>query len=57
MVDRLFFSTEGLDWGDDAAIEAFAQRVWDQATAAFTEDDPQPEQTEDTDPDQGEPRD
>ena len=57
MVDRLFFSTEGLDWNDDAAIEAFAQRVWEQATAAFTEDDLQHEQTEDTEPDQGEPRD
>lgn len=57
MSDRLFFSTEGLDWSDDAAIEAFAQHVWNQATNAFTEDDPRHEPTEDTEPDQGEPRD
>ena len=57
MVDRLFFSTEGLDWHGDDAIEAFAQRVWEQATAAFTEVDPQHERTEETDPDEGAPHD
>ena len=57
MSKRLFFSTEGLNWNDDDAIEAFAHRVWDQATAAFTEGDPQREETEDTEPNQGEPDD
>ena len=57
MSKRLFFPTEGLDWNDDDAIEAFAQRIWDQATAAFTEGDPQHKQTEETEPIQGEPHD
>jgi len=29
---RLFFSLQGVDIDDDAALEAFAQRVWQQAT-------------------------
>lgn len=33
---RLFFSLEGVDINDDDALAAFAQRVWQQATAAFT---------------------
>lgn len=57
MVDRLSFSTEDLDWNSDGAIEAFAQRVWEQASAACTEDDSQHEQTEGSEAKQGEPHD
>ena len=34
---RLFFPLEGVDINDDDALAAFAQQVWEQATAAFTE--------------------
>ena len=36
MGKKLFFSLQGVDINDDQAIEAFAQRVWMQATAEFT---------------------
>ena len=35
---RLFFSLEGVDINDDDALRAFATQVWEQATAAFTEE-------------------
>ena len=35
---RLFFSLEGVDINDDGALAAFTQQVWEQATAAFTEE-------------------
>ena len=35
---RLLFSLEGVDINDDDALAAFAQNVWEQATAAFTEE-------------------
>ena len=35
---RLFFSLEGVDINDDDALAAFAQQVWERATAAFTEE-------------------
>ena len=35
---RLFFSLEGVDINDDDALAAFTQQVWEQATAAFTEE-------------------
>ena len=35
---RLFFSLEGVDINDDDALAAFTQKVWEQATAAFTEE-------------------
>lgn len=37
--DRLTFSTEGVDFDDDASIEAFAARVWHAAATAWTGDD------------------
>ena len=36
MGKKLFFSLQGVDFNDDQAIEAFAQRIWMQATAEFT---------------------
>lgn len=39
MNERLFFSTEGLDFSSDEAIEAFAQKVWVEATKKFKEQD------------------
>lgn len=43
MSRRLFFSTEGVDWSDDASIEAFALNAWKIAVTEFTS-----EETEDT---------
>ncbi len=43
MSRRLFFSTEGVDWNDDAGIEAFALNAWNIAVTEFTA-----EETEDT---------
>lgn len=37
MNEHLFFSTEGLDFSSDEAIEAFAQKVWAEATKKFKE--------------------
>lgn len=36
MSRRVFFSTEGVDWDDDASIEAFALNVWKIAVTEFT---------------------
>lgn len=36
---RLFFSTEGLDFSSDEAIEVFAQKVWAEAIKKFKEQD------------------
>jgi hypothetical protein len=36
MADRLFFSTDGIDWNDDESIDAFARKVWEQAAREFT---------------------
>jgi hypothetical protein len=41
MTDRLFFSTEGINWDDDASIEAFAHNVWQQAANEFKKDQPE----------------
>jgi hypothetical protein len=35
---RLFFSLQGVDINDDDALAAFTQQVWEQATAAFQEE-------------------
>jgi len=35
MSKRLFFSLEGIDLNDDDALEALAQRIWEQATVEF----------------------
>jgi len=43
MSGRLFFSTEGVDWNDDASIEAFGQNAWNIAVTEFTS-----KETEDT---------
>ena len=47
MGKTLFFSLQGVDFNDDEAIEAFAHRVWEQATAAFGEEPNQGEQSTD----------
>jgi hypothetical protein len=39
MSKRLFFSLEGIDLNDDDALEAFAHRIWEQATAAWAKPD------------------
>ena len=44
---RLFFSLEGVDINDDDALAAFAQQVWEQATAAFTEEQDEADSTPD----------
>ena len=46
---RLFFSLEGVDINDDDALAAFAQQVWEQATAAFTEEQDNDETETDND--------
>jgi len=38
MSKKIFFSLEGVDFNDDASIEAFARKVWEQATVAFLEE-------------------
>jgi hypothetical protein len=43
--EKLFFSLKGVDISDDDALEAFAQQVWEQASAAFTQ---VPETTKET---------
>jgi len=35
---KLLFSLEGVDISDDKALAAFTQQVWQQATAAFTQE-------------------
>jgi len=42
---KLFFSLKGVDISDDEALAAFAQQVWEQASAAFTQE---PETTTET---------
>ena len=44
---RLFFSLEGVDINDDDALRAFATQVWEQATAAFTEEQDEADATPD----------
>lgn len=44
---KLYFSLNGVDINDDEALAAFAQQVWEQASAAFT----QPAESEDRTPD------
>lgn len=39
MSRRLFFSTEGVDWDDDASIEAFALNVWKRTVTEFTSEE------------------
>ena len=53
MSKKLFFSLQGVDVNDDDALAAFAQRVWEQATAAFTEEQHNDESSEDTGDDRG----
>lgn len=38
MKDPLFFSLAGLDVNDDAALEAFAEHVWESACVAFNKE-------------------
>lgn len=38
-MERLFFSLKGVDINNDDALAAFAQRVWEQATAAREKQD------------------
>ena len=44
---RLFFSLKGVDINDDDALAAFTQQVWEQATAAFTEEQDEADNTTD----------
>ena len=44
---RLFFSLQGVDINDDDALAAFSQQVWEQATAAFTEEQDEADATPD----------
>ena len=46
MADRLFFSTEGINWDDDESIDAFARAVWQQAADEFTKVKPDNDATE-----------
>ena len=50
---RLFFSLQGVDINDDDALAAFTQQVWEQATAAFGEEQDNDESNEDTGDDRG----
>ena len=50
---RLFFSLEGVDINDDDALRAFATQVWEQATAAFSEEQDTDGPIEDTETDRG----
>ena len=38
MSKKILFSLEDVDFNDDASINAFAQRVWAQATVAFLQE-------------------
>ncbi len=42
---KMFFSLEGVDIHDDAALETFAQQVWEHAIRTFTQE---PETTTET---------
>ena len=53
MSKKLFFSLKGVDIKDDDALAAFAQRVWEQATAVFGEEQDNNESSEDTGDDRG----
>jgi hypothetical protein len=48
MGKKLFFSLQGVDFNDDEAIEAFAHQVWEQATAEFTAQAADPDDTDKT---------
>ena len=37
MGKKLFFSLQGVDINDDEALEAFVDRVWQEATREFTD--------------------
>ena len=37
MGKKLFFSLQGVDINDDEALEAFVDRVWQEATGEFTD--------------------
>ena len=49
MSKKLFFSLQGVDINDDDALAAFAQRVWEQATNAFSEEQDSEEAESDND--------
>ena len=53
MGKKLFFSLQGVDINDDEALEAFARRVWEQATAAFTEEQDNTDESDETEVDRG----
>ena len=50
---RLFFSLEGVDINDGDALAAFAQQVWEQATAAFKEEQDNTDESDETEVDRG----
>jgi hypothetical protein len=36
MSKRIYFSTDGIDWDDDDAVRAFAERAWEASVQEFT---------------------
>ena len=56
MGKKLFFATEGIDWNDDAAIEAFAQAVWEASVKKFRQDAAPTQAKDDAGLDEGESR-
>ena len=53
MSKKLFFSTKGLNWDDDKAVEEFAQRVWAASVTEFSEDPAKAVSLNETDVDRG----
>ncbi len=49
MGKKLFFTTNNLDWDDDAAIDAFAKEVWAASVQEFTKDAKAKHTIDDTD--------
>ena len=36
MSKRIYFSTDGIDWDDDDAVRAFAEKAWEVSVQEFT---------------------
>jgi len=36
MSKRIYFSTDGIDWDDDDAVRAFAEKAWKASVQEFT---------------------
>ena len=36
MSKRIYFSTDGIDWYDDDAVRAFAEKAWEVSVQEFT---------------------